>query len=228
MNCARIKELLVAHLDGELSFEEQERIQDHLSTCTPCRDELSSLDIAQDKLRQVFRLRAGGILPSPQTWSALRRRVQSSHQPGFPEKLWNLRRKWLWGAATAEACALLVAVAVIIRIGMPDRTPPFAAAPAAVTPAGEQSIEESPHLEIMEPADNAVVRSDLVDIKGKTDPGAVVSVNDEIAIADDQGYFSISLGLDPGLNIVLVSTSNDSGQQVQATTITSLGRRIGD
>ena len=55
MDCNAISELLAAYLDGEVTSEEHEQIQTHLSVCQRCRGELEALAATQEELRQALR-----------------------------------------------------------------------------------------------------------------------------------------------------------------------------
>ena len=43
MNCNKVKQLLLSYLDNELSPLEIVSIEDHLSACLGCREELEAL-----------------------------------------------------------------------------------------------------------------------------------------------------------------------------------------
>ncbi len=88
---------------------------------------------------------------------------------------------------------------------------------AAVAPAG--NIQARPLLAITTPLDNATVNGVIVTVQGKTEPGAVVSINDQITTADEQGDFSCDFSLDKGMNVINVTVSNDSGQQASQTIV---------
>lgn len=50
MRCEDVKELLVAHADGELTPEERERVDSHLANCEGCRRERAALGSTGDLL----------------------------------------------------------------------------------------------------------------------------------------------------------------------------------
>ena len=43
MNCKELNQLFLSYLDNEVSFEEKEAIQAHLSVCPGCREDLGTL-----------------------------------------------------------------------------------------------------------------------------------------------------------------------------------------
>jgi hypothetical protein len=70
-------------------------------------------------------------------------------------------------------------------------------------------------LKVISPADGSDIDGDVVTVKGQTEPGAVVNVNDETDIADDGGNFSISISLEVGLNAIDVFVTDEDGNQVE-------------
>ena len=81
MNCKDINELFTAYLDGEVTSEEQEQIQAHLSACQYCREELEALAATQKNLRHALKLTAAGATPSPQAWVGIRQQLETEEQP---------------------------------------------------------------------------------------------------------------------------------------------------
>ena len=79
MDCKDVGELLISYLDGELSREEKEPIERHLSTCPHCRQELESLSVTQDQLRRGFAAAASKAVP-PQAWAKLQQRLATEEQ----------------------------------------------------------------------------------------------------------------------------------------------------
>jgi len=68
-------------------------------------------------------------------------------------------------------------------------------------------------LKVSEPADAATLTEANIAVKGQTQPGASVSVNDQIGTADSQGNFSIPLSLDDGLNAIDIIAVDNNGNQ---------------
>jgi hypothetical protein len=65
-------------------------------------------------------------------------------------------------------------------------------------------------LNVIEPANNAVVTSSSLTVKGITSPKAEVSVNDKDVIAGSDGSFTATISLDEGDNyIAIVATDTD-------------------
>ncbi|HXY74997.1 MAG TPA: hypothetical protein VEH58_06700 [Dehalococcoidales bacterium] len=66
-------------------------------------------------------------------------------------------------------------------------------------------------LTISSPSDGADISGNSVTVTGKTSPGAVVTIGDELATADAQGNFSINVNLDDGPNGIDVIATDNSG-----------------
>ncbi|MCL0057607.1 Hsp20 family protein [Dehalococcoidales bacterium] len=92
MNCKDISKLFTAYLDGEVTSEEQEQIQAHLSACQHCGEELEALATTQNSLRHALKVTAAGATPSPQAWAGLQQRLEAEEQP----------RVTIWGLAKSK------------------------------------------------------------------------------------------------------------------------------
>ena len=68
-------------------------------------------------------------------------------------------------------------------------------------------------LTVSQPADGSIVDISNVEVTGHTSPEAVVSVNNEITIADTEGTFAIIIILEEGPNIVEVIASDEEGNE---------------
>ncbi len=66
------------------------------------------------------------------------------------------------------------------------------------------------------PREGETVRATPLTVRGQTTPGAVVSANDAVAIADAQGRFELTVPLDPGPNVLEIIASKTTGEQVFA------------
>lgn len=75
----------------------------------------------------------------------------------------------------------------------------------------------SPTLTINSPANNTVVASDQIELTGKTDPDAVLTINDQNIPVNESGSFSVSITLQPGINTLTITSTNKFRRQ---TTIT--------
>jgi len=66
-------------------------------------------------------------------------------------------------------------------------------------------------LTISSPSDGADISGNSVTVTGKTSPGAVVTIGDELATADAQGKFSITINLNEGPNAIDVIAADNNG-----------------
>jgi cytoskeletal protein RodZ len=71
----------------------------------------------------------------------------------------------------------------------------------------------NPPLNIISPKNAAVITGSRVVVLGKTDPEAVVVVNNNPVAVDQSGIFKKNLNLFPGNNQIVVSSTNKFGRQ---------------
>ena len=76
------------------------------------------------------------------------------------------------------------------------------------------SINKTPGLDISSPSNNSVVMGSSVDVRGHTDPSALVTVNNENVFVNDKGDFDIQVGLTPGPKTISITSSNRFGKSV--------------
>ena len=123
-------ELLSASLTGDLTAEEQARLDRHLAECARCRDELDAF--AADR-------RALGSMRTPPAPRDLEARVRAGiEQPGS-------RRTWFVGLAGSVA-TVAAAIAVVALIGRLSNEPGSSPSPA---PSGSEvaspsTVEQTP------------------------------------------------------------------------------------
>ena len=74
---------------------------------------------------------------------------------------------------------------------------------------------------ITEPADGAVVTGSVLEVSGKSSPGALVVLNDNaVAEVDDNGSWQTNILLQPGRNEIRVMASQDGDTVEDAITVT--------
>lgn len=71
----------------------------------------------------------------------------------------------------------------------------------------------SPTLLINSPKNNVVIHTNQVDIIGKTDPDASLTINNEPVNVTENGSFAIKINLQPGLNTLTVISTNKFRRQ---------------
>lgn len=91
--------------------------------------------------------------------------------------------------------------------------PPQTAAPG-LSPA-------SLPLQVLLPEDGSQIDIPQCQVVGTTSPGAVVSVNDEIVIAGEDGSFRATVILEAGVNLIEVISSDSSGGQASVDLVVS-------
>lgn len=74
-------------------------------------------------------------------------------------------------------------------------------------------ISRPPELLVSEPASDKTVSEDLIVVSGKTEEGASLAINGQPIHADSSGNFRESIGLQQGLNILRIISSNRFGKQ---------------
>ncbi|OGG07330.1 hypothetical protein A2872_03885 [Candidatus Gottesmanbacteria bacterium RIFCSPHIGHO2_01_FULL_42_12] len=66
----------------------------------------------------------------------------------------------------------------------------------------------SPRLRVDSPQDYLIMKTSPVEVRGETDPEAVLKVNDEIVSVGDSGQFELKIDLNAGLNTFTFVASN--------------------
>jgi hypothetical protein len=95
----------------------------------------------------------------------------------------------------------------------PSQALPPTTASGGNTVVQPDMLQDNIPLSVTEPLDAASIAASRVAVKGRTKPGAVVNVNDEIGTADANGNFSVSISLDEGPNAIDVIAADDSGKE---------------
>ncbi len=83
---------------------------------------------------------------------------------------------------------------------------------APSTPTGYQA---GISISVSSPANGSEVTASNVMVAGKTSPNAEVFVNDASGKADANGYFSISVSLDEGDNVIIVAANDANGNSAE-------------
>lgn len=68
-------------------------------------------------------------------------------------------------------------------------------------------------LQVLSPLDEAVVNIPQVDVIGSAPAGTVLSINDEILIAGNDGQFKVTVMLEDGPNLVEITASDENGNE---------------
>jgi len=76
---------------------------------------------------------------------------------------------------------------------------------------------QPPKLIIEQPVDNKVINNKKVVVKGKTDKEASIYINNKLIDMNEEGYFSYSLKLFSGENIIEIKAVNRNGKETIVT-----------
>lgn len=75
-----------------------------------------------------------------------------------------------------------------------------------------KQIFEPPNLLIFEPAQDLIIEETFIDIKGQTEKGARIFINEKEVFIDPQGNFNATLDLQKGLNIIKISAAKENSK----------------
>jgi cytoskeletal protein RodZ len=85
-----------------------------------------------------------------------------------------------------------------------------------------QGLRRLPQLEIDSPANQVVVVENRVDVLGKTDPDATVTINGISVLVRSDGKFFDQVDLEPGVNVITIVATSRLGKT--ATVVREVGR----
>jgi predicted anti-sigma-YlaC factor YlaD len=83
MRCSRIEELLAGHIDGSLGKTEVRLVEDHLESCSACRQAAEEVRLAYDALKALPPLRAPATF-APRVKAAVRAQAAGAHAQLWP------------------------------------------------------------------------------------------------------------------------------------------------
>lgn len=84
-----------------------------------------------------------------------------------------------------------------------------------------QGIRRAPFLEIESPQNQVVVTEKRVEVLGKTDPDATVTVNGISVLVREDGKFFDQVRIEPGVNTIIVVATSRFGK------VTTISREVG-
>lgn len=104
--------------------------------------------------------------------------------------------------------------------GTPGPVPSGPAAATSLPAAGSPASTARPAadvvpLEILAPEDGAVVNVPQVEVRGTTAADAVLTLNDEIGVADENGAFAVVMPLVEGPNAIAIVVSDLDGNETR-------------
>jgi anti-sigma factor RsiW len=105
MECNQVQKRLSAFQDGELKPQEQERVSEHLESCSACREQYAGVEKVWQALEDFKE-----ILPEPGFYSQLVKKINERQVSRFPVGL-----QWLfqffsspWAASTLLIVGILI------------------------------------------------------------------------------------------------------------------------
>lgn len=75
-----------------------------------------------------------------------------------------------------------------------------------------RSLQEPPTLVVSEPKNNLANNTSRLDILGRTDPDATVTVNNVSVLVRSDGQFFDQISLDPGVNHIIIAATSRYGK----------------
>ncbi|MBD3246067.1 MAG: hypothetical protein GF333_03555 [Candidatus Omnitrophica bacterium] len=135
MDCEHIKELLSAYLDGELSVDQRQRVEEHLFACAGCRQELDELKSVSGLLRSMGDDRAPADFRD-------RVRARMKDRSRLDRFLRSLTRNPQVKIPVGLAVAGLIALAVVRQTDIISRPAEKGAAERQKAPAASRSVRQ--------------------------------------------------------------------------------------
>ncbi len=74
---------------------------------------------------------------------------------------------------------------------------------------------QEPELKIETPSDKNYVEEQTIDVKGETEPGARILVNEHVVVVDEEGRFSTRVTLKEGGNEITVVSQDKAGNETR-------------
>lgn len=132
-------------------------------------------------------------LPIEETLAFYRRQVNEDKSPSLPSK--PISRTRFTFSMTAIGIGLLVLLFFMYISYSYFR---FAGAPT---------------LTLNSPSPNSVVHDNQIEVVGKTDPDAILTINNQVVSVNENGSFDTKINLTPGLNTITIVASNKFHRQ---------------
>ena len=105
MKCSQVQKRLSAFQDGELNPQEQERVSDHLESCSACREQYAEMEKVWQALGDFKE-----ILPEPGFYGQLVKKINYSDETRIPARF-----SWFfqifsspWATATLLIAGILI------------------------------------------------------------------------------------------------------------------------
>lgn len=219
MTCESANEQLLLHLYGELGFDEEEALEQHLDACAACRAELNALKSLHRMADGAEMAPPAGLLESCRQELESRLKDETpAKRPGWWTRLWNWRPAAVaWKPAAAVALVALGFFSARLTAPRQEGGTHLASAPVAsrvrhIEPESSGKVqivlEETRQRVLTGGLDEAPIRSLLIQAaRDREDPGLRVESIDMLksqsASADVRGALLAALRSDPDSGVRL-------------------------
>ncbi len=144
--CRETVPLLGAHQDGELSQDEREAVEQHLSGCAACRERLAFVAAQGTALRERAVARAAGADFSRLTDRVMAQVAQAAARPPATERF-SLWSREMWGAHRAlmtagGSLALAASLALAVLLQPARSSDDFAQQAELLSDAAQPQVDE--------------------------------------------------------------------------------------
>lgn len=78
-------------------------------------------------------------------------------------------------------------------------------------------VTAPPQLQILTPSASTKVAIERIEVTGRTDPGAIVAINEQVIPQDKAGNFKETVALEQGINSITISSTNRFNKKNQQT-----------
>jgi hypothetical protein len=108
MRCRKLKSYTPKYYEGDLSFQEKEKLSRHAKDCPFCREELYQMDRLKEILSNVDTLE-----PSPYFNAKLWARIRQEEHRAVPEISFTFKQKVRWALATCLVTIVILSAIVL-------------------------------------------------------------------------------------------------------------------
>lgn len=94
---------------------------------------------------------------------------------------------------------------------------PIIAGTAQMPPDYLEARQGALWVRVLSPRDGSIIEQSQVDISGQAAPGSLLSINGREMLVPPDQFFRLTLALEPGLNVIEISTSDAAANQIKIT-----------
>ena len=151
-------------------------------------------------LAQVYRVTAAGLLEQFAAESQISANLLASAAPETPGGRFVFRRFILSPRTAMLLGAVILAIVSLSYLYFQI-----------------SSLGRAPRLQVFSPESDMVINSGSLLVRGQTEPGASVFLNNQALVSDSSGEFRENLSLGPGANRLVIKAVNQFGQETVVT-----------